>query len=418
VRSVQVHNLPVETARRGQRVALNVSGHEKLPVERGDVLCDEALTITSSRFDTWLEVRPSAGGPLRNHQRVRVHLGTAERFGRVVLLGSAESLAPKAAGYCQVVVSEPLLVVLGDHFIVRDETGRRTIGGGVVVHPWAARHKKGEVRLIETLTRFRDGSLADVLTALVEGSRRVAMPLAPLSQFVNRPAAEVRSALARIEGLRAIDLEGETLYTTQTTWRELGDRLLEALREFHAAHPLAAGMEMEAARDVLPGDVTPRVFRALVDGQAAAGSVVREGSLVRLTTHVVRVSGDVRELSGTIETLLGGNPLSPPDLKQLEAESGATGARLVEVLRLLERSGTVVRVSPEIWVLRTALDGLKVDLCARCAGASDITPAVFRDLFGTSRKYAIPLLEYLDREGVTARTANARRLRPTAARER
>jgi selenocysteine-specific elongation factor len=416
VRRVQVHGAPVDAARSGQRVALNLSGNERPPVERGDVLCDEALTITSSRFDAWLEVRPSSGGPLRNHQRVRVHLGTAERFGRVVLLGSHDALPPKGAGYCQIVVSEPWLVMRGDHVIVRDETARRTIGGGVVIHPWAARHRKAEAGLEETLARLHHGTITDALATLVGSGDGVAMPLAPLCQFVNRPAAAVAAELARMPGVRAIELEGETLYTTAATWRRLEDGLLDALRRFHAAHPMAAGMEMEAARDATPGRPPPRVFRALADELLRANRVAREASLVRLASHVVQVSGDVRELSGTIAALLGRTPLSPPDLKQLEAESGAGGARLLEVLRLLERDGRVVRVSPELYVSRTALDGLKADLRAHGAGTGDITPAWFRDRFGTSRKYAIPLLEYLDREGVTLRVGNGRRLRPAGGR--
>ena len=126
----------------GQRVAMNLTGPERASIERGQVICHEKLSLTSDRFDAFLEVRPAAAKGIKNHQRVRIHLGTAERLGKIVVLGNAEKLEPKQSAYCQVTLNEPLLVLRGDHFIVRDETARRTLAGGLVINPWAKRHKR------------------------------------------------------------------------------------------------------------------------------------------------------------------------------------------------------------------------------------------------------------------------------------
>jgi selenocysteine-specific elongation factor len=168
---------------------------------------------------------------------------------------------------------------------------------------------------------------------------------------------------------------------------------------------------MEEVRDRLPGGIPPRLFRAVVDHFEAEKAVVRDGNLLRLPTHVVRLRSDEQDLAQRIKTLLRQSPLMPPDVKQLERELGVARAKLGEVLRVLERERAIVRVAPELYFLGDAVDKVKADLHRHMAGRNDITPATFRDLFGTTRKYAIPLLEYLDREGVTVRVGDIRRLK-------
>ena len=125
-------------------MALNLTGQERGALERGHMICHEELTLVSTRFDAHLEVRPAAARGIKNHQRVRIHLGTAERMGKLVFLGDTERVEPKETAYCQVLLTEPLLVMRGDHFIVRDETAQRTLGGGEIVDPRAPRHRRRE----------------------------------------------------------------------------------------------------------------------------------------------------------------------------------------------------------------------------------------------------------------------------------
>src|SRR5262245_41950457 len=129
VRSLQVHSKSVETAGWGQRVAMNLTGPERAEIARGQVICHEKISLVTERFDACVEVRPAATKGIKNHQRVRVHLGTAERLGKIVLLGGGEKLDPKQSSYCQITVSAPLPALRGDHFILRDETARRTLAG-------------------------------------------------------------------------------------------------------------------------------------------------------------------------------------------------------------------------------------------------------------------------------------------------
>ncbi|MBI1989074.1 MAG: SelB C-terminal domain-containing protein [Betaproteobacteria bacterium] len=205
--------------------------------------------------------------------------------------------------------------------------------------------------------------------------------------------------------MRAFSFEGETLYTTAAKWQRLTNTLVEALRVFHAAQPLAPGAEMEQVRDQLPGHIGIRLFRAIVDQLEMDRVIARDANLLRLPGHEIRMEQVDKALVEKITALLGAAPFTPPDLPRLERETGADRLKLTEVLRVMERHRTIVRVSPDLYFLRACLNTMKSDLRRHLSAGSHVTPGMFRDLFGTTRKYAIPLLEYLDREDVTVRWA-------------
>ena len=209
VRSLQVHGKPVDTAVWGQRVAINLTGPERASIERGQVICHEKLTLTSDRFDAFLEVRPAAAKGIKNHQRVRIHLGTAERLGKIVVLGNAEKIEPKQSAYCQVMLNEPLLVLRGDHFIVRDETARRTLAGGLVINPWAKRHKRSDRELSNRLEALHRGDVAALTQAFIDASELFAAPIDAIHQFLNVREEQMRDAIDTMKPLRVLNAEGE-----------------------------------------------------------------------------------------------------------------------------------------------------------------------------------------------------------------
>jgi selenocysteine-specific elongation factor len=414
VRSIQVHNEAVESATWGQRVALNLSGGEGAAIERGHVICHERITRTTDRFDAFLEVRPGAGAGIKSHQRVRLHLGAAERMGKLILLGSEESVRPKESVFCQITTSDPLLALRGDRFVIRDETARHTLGGGVIIHPWPGRHKKGEAGLQATLELLHRGDLSQVATRFIDSSPDFALAIAPLYQSLNIREEQARELVERMEGIRGFSFEGDALYTTQRKWTLLGAELLERLKEHHAAHPVAAGMEMEQAREKLSFELPSRVFRAFVEQLEREQALRREGNLLRLPGHDVRIGEKEQSIARKIETLLAANPLAPPDLKQIESESGMERAKFSEIIRLMEREKVIVRVAADMVFLRAAIEQVRHSLTDYLAKRQQITAAEFRDLLGTTRKYTIPLLEYFDREGTTIRFGDVRRLRRPA----
>jgi selenocysteine-specific elongation factor len=411
VRSLQVHNQAREKATWGQRVALNLTGDEKTSIERGHVICHELLTRTTDRFDASIEVRPTAVKGIKSHQRVRVHVGTAERLGKVTLLGGQERVGPKQFAYCQISLSEPMLTLRGDRFIVRDETAQRTLGGGAVLHPWPRRHKRNEPGLDQRMQVLAANELGSLVRLFLDETDDFATPMTALHQFLNVEEPEARREVEKLEGVHVLTLEGETLYTTEDKRQRLGAALVATLRDFHAAHPLAAGMEMEALRSKLAEHLAPRVFRAYVEQLVAAKLIAREGNLLRLPQHQVRLQAEEQDVVQKVRGLLAAQPLAPPDAKQIEKQLGIPATKLGEILRVLERERTIVRVATDLYFLAESLETVKAALRRHLTEHGNITAAAFRDLFGTSRKYAVPLLEYFDREGLTLRVGDTRRLR-------
>ena len=170
-------------------------------------------------------------------------------------------------------------------------------------------------------------------------------------------------------------------------------------------------MEMEAAREKLRVDIGPRLFRAFIEQLEATTSIARDANLLRRPDHAVRLRDEEKHLVDSIRTLLATSPLTPPDVKQIEQDTGVSRSRLNEVIRLMEREHSIVRVAPELYFLGDSVDRVRDGLYKHLAEQGAITPTAFRDLFGTSRKYTIPLLEYFDREGLTVRVGDIRRLK-------
>jgi selenocysteine-specific elongation factor len=411
VRSLQVHGKSVETAGWGQRVAINLTGPERAAIERGQVICHEKLSLTSDRFDAFLEVRPAAAKGIKNHQRLRIHMGAAERLAKVVLLGGKEKLNAKESAYCQITLNEALLVMRGDHFVARDETAQRTLGGGTVIHPWANRHKRSEADLLGRLKSLHDGDFAQGMENFLTESAAFALPIEAIYQFVNLREEEARQKVDALKSLRVLNAEGEKLYTTEIKWNHLKEQILKIVKDFHAGHPLVPGMEMEELRGKLGYELSPKIFRAVLDVLINDKLVAREENLLRLASHRVQLGGQEKTLMEKIKRILGEQPLAPPDLKEIEKQAAVSRQRLTEVIRLLEREGSIVRITTDMYFLASSIEQLRATLKQYLADKGEMTAASFRDLIGSSRKYTIPLLEYFDRDGLTIRIGDIRRLK-------
>jgi selenocysteine-specific elongation factor len=264
--------------------------------------------------------------------------------------------------------------------------------------------------LLGRLQALRDADASSAVDVLVAESEEFAVPLADLARFLNLGDRETADRAASGLSVRPLDVDGERLYTSAAKWQRVAGDFDRGLRDFHASHPLAPGMDSEAARDALPFEVAPRVFRAVVERLEADGAIVREGSMLRLAGHSVRLGDHERALADRIRSLLTANPVAPPDVPGLERALGVSRSRLGEMMRILERERSVVRVSADLYFTADCIEQLARTLREQWRDR-EITPAAFRDVVGTTRKYAIPLLEYFDRRGVTVRRGEGRRLR-------
>jgi selenocysteine-specific elongation factor len=413
VRSIQVHGDTVDHAGLCQRVALNLSGAERIELKRGDVLADDRLDLTTTRIDALLEIRPAAKRALRNNQRVRVFLATAETIGRVIVMEEPGEIPPKRRARVQIVLNDPLVALAGDRFVIRDETNIRTLGGGIVLNPLGRRVRKPLEIYLQNLAALGGAFGPPAVAAMLSLQDSLATPTARLAQLFNRPLADVETAL-RDPIFVKLSLGDEEGFTTSAKWEGMKRFTVEALATHHREEPLAPGLEMEALRARLPYDVVPRAFRALIDRVCRETGIVRDESALRLAQHRVRLGGDDGKIGARVEQMLKEAGFQPPDLKQLiEALklSAAELARVRTLLTAMEREGRVVKVATDLYFARDALDAAQARLIDRLKADGEITAAVYRDSLNASRKFAIALLDYFDHAGVTTRVGDLRKLR-------
>jgi len=414
-RSIQVHGESVEGAGLCQRVAINLTGADKIELKRGDVIADDRLDLTTTRFDAALEIRPAAKRPLKNNEHVRIFIGTAETMARTIILGDAAAIAPKSRGLVQLVLDEPVVALSGDRFIVRDQTNVRTLGGGIVLNPLGRQNRKPLDAYRKNLAALGAEMNPAAFEALLNLQEVLALSPSRIAQLVNVPIAEVESSLkdARFVKLPMGDEEG---YTTANKWAELKAFALAALAKHHTAEPLSPGLEMEALRSRLPYEIGARNYRALADRLARETDIMREESTLRLKSHRVKLGESDGKLVARIEEELRRGGFQPPELKQL-AEAlklpPAELGKLRSVLSALEREGKVIKIATDLYYAREPFDAARAHLTGYLQMNSEITAAVYRDLLGASRKFAIALLDYFDHAGVTTRVGDIRRLRVT-----
>ncbi|MBI3304466.1 MAG: selenocysteine-specific translation elongation factor, partial [Deltaproteobacteria bacterium] len=412
VRSLQVHGQPVSSAKWGQRVALNLAGLEKSDITRGHVVCHPKVTLTTQRFDAFVEIRPGARREIENHERVRVHMGTAEAIGKIIILDGREVLPPRSTAFCQIVLEEPLVALRGDRFILRNQTAQGTLGGGEVLHPFAQRHRRSEEGVGERLAALRTADLLQACRAYLEAQSDFAAPLEEIYQGVNAREDEVAALLAQDpEILPFPDKNHPEAYSVASKWRRLTAEVGKILAAFHRSAPLARGMEMESLRSQLPFSFSPKIFRAVADKLIAEGVAVREESTLRLPAHSVTLNEDEQGAAARLERLLQEGGFTPPEVKELEEKLRTPRKLLTELLSVLESRGKVVKVTTDLYFSAAVLEKAKTALTAHLTAQGEITAATFRDLLGISRKTAIPLLEYFDRTGLTLRVGDVRKLR-------
>jgi selenocysteine-specific elongation factor len=412
VRSIQVHGETVESAGLCQRVALNLTGAEKVELKRGDLLADERLNFSTTRLDAQLEIRPAAKRALKNNQRVRFYLGTAETLARTIVLEGTE-IPPKKSALSQLVLNESVVALAGDRFVIRDETNVRTLGGGTVLNPAGRRTRKPLDAYLRNLAAVGATFGPDAVEAMLNLQDALALTPGRIAQLFNTPITEVENALRDRRFLK-LSLGDEEGFATAAKWDQVKSVANEALAAHHRAEPLSPGLDMESLRMRLPYEVSARAFRALVGRLVSETDIVREESTLRLNRHKVELGGGVGRFAERLDQILGEAGYHPPDLKQLLETLNLPISDLPHlrtVLGAMEREGRVVKIATDLYFARTPFESARDRLMKRLAADGEITAATYRDALNASRKYAIALLDYFDHSGVTTRVGDIRRLR-------
>ncbi len=399
VRGLQVHGAPAARAAAGQRTAVNLPDAEPAELARGMVLAAPGLFTPARQIDCELELLPSAR-PLKHRAPVHFHAGTAEIQAEVRLLGGgAATLQPGGRGWARIVLRDPALLVPGDRFIIRMFSPVTTIGGGVVLDTGGVRYRRGSDPAARLAVLASPDPAARI--ALLVRESGYGMGYAELVRRTGLTVPQIESAVTG--GAFVAVRQPQTWLVDRGWWQEARGRLARTLREFHKSNPLLPGIPKQDLR----GRELPGAPAFLLDALLAdAKEIAAEGEVVRLASHRLVLKEDEQQARTAIERAFEQAGLAVPALPDVLAKSGVEPARARSLLQILLRERRLVRVSENLVFHRTAIDRLR-EMLAGHKGARFAVP-VFKDWTGISRKYAIPLLEYLDRERVTRREGDER----------
>jgi len=394
VRGIQVHGASVPQATAGQRTALNVAGVDAVELRRGMLLAEAGKFRATTQVDCVFELLASAK-PLKHRAPVHFHAGTAEVEAEVRRLRGTEPLEPGARDYVRFVLSEPLLLVPGDRFIVRMFSPVVTIGGGTVLDIAGPRRAASDrMRVLES------APLADRIALLVSETRYgIGMP-----ELVARTGLQEANLRKAAAAAPVIAFESPQFWLLDSKWagRQL-ETIHETLKQFHRKNPLVGGLSKEELRSKqLPG-APAWLMDALL---ARVKTLAVDGETVRLASHQISLKQDETEASAKIENAFQAAGLAVPSVIEVLGKSGLEATRARNILQLLLRDKRLVRISDELVFHASAIKSLR-ELLAGKRGARFAVPE-FKDWTGISRKYAIPLLEFLDRERVTRRDGDSR----------
>ncbi len=424
VRGLHRHDRPVERIGRGSRAAINLAGVHHAEVRRGQELAAPgyliatrilSVEIVGTRVGRPSHNDESAGTarPLRHRGRYKLHMGTAE-VSAVLSLLETEETAPGKPRLAQLFVAEPVVAVYGQPFVVRAESPPATLGGGRVIQPVASRLRRRDGAAIARLGRMRS---ADPLERL-----RAALAFLGLSPWTERrlvaltglTPGEVESGLASLASSGALD---ELAVGPRRTVRlpaeliaELEERALRALGRLHAARPRHSAIPRAQLAAAFPDLPSEGLVSGLIDRLAAAGKVVADSRTVALHGFHPKLSQGERKLKAELAEAIRAGGMSPPDAAELAAAAGPRAGAVPDLLCLLRDEEQLVEINGQIFLDAEVASELHRRVSERLAGGRAITMSELRDLLGTSRKFAVPIGEYLDRIGLTKREGDVRRL--------
>lgn len=418
VRGIQVHSQAVDLVEAGHRTAINLQGTELDEISRGMVLASPGCLESNYMLDCWLLYLPSNAKPLKHRSRVRVHLGTAEVIGRVSLLAGDE-LRPGDEAPVQLLLEEPVAVWPGDRYVIRSYSPVATVGGGEVLGNQSPRKRKRLTARDRDANRavfhvLRDGSVEEKLLLLLRESGMTGLSFDGLGirlGIFGKQLTKLLGPLLSAKRMVVVDSAAQR-YLIREMADQVNETILASLTAYHQANPLKNGLSKEEVRSGFKQAVDPKVFNYCLNELLRRELVVQEESVIRLASHQVALQGDEQQLRQELQDWYRQRGLMTPTIKETYERFGEYPQSMVKnVLNLLLGDGTLLKVSESLYYDAAQLQGLQQKVEAHLQEHGEIDAPGFKDLSGLTRKFSIPILEYLDRTKVTIRIGDKRVLR-------
>jgi len=409
VRGVQVHGHAATEASAGQRTALNLQGVDIADVQRGMVLTVPGLFTPTSMFDCDLELLQSAPNAIESRKRIRFHVGTAELMGYVILLGE-NRLEPGGSAFVQIRLEEPTLALPGDRFIIRQYSPMITIGGGEILDAMPEKHRSTDKTVIEKLRVFKQGRTDDRIMTVVD---EAGLQTIEVSRIAGRRglaidrARERVSALIKAGRIRGLS-ENPYIVVSASAFKQAADAAATAVKRFHETNPLVQGMGREELKARLFSDASNLVFQAVLDELVADKKIAVAQDVIHEFGRKVTLKADEQRMRAQLA-----ERFRSLGLQIASADEIINGLKLDrntarKIVQLMLKENELVKITEEMLVDRAAIDKLIAVVKALKSKNPKFGVSEFKNLTGVTRKHAIPLLEYLDRQRVTRRVGDER----------
>ncbi|MEK6743869.1 MAG: selenocysteine-specific translation elongation factor [Nitrospirota bacterium] len=410
VRGIQSHNQAAQRAVAGQRTAVNLQGIEKDHISRGDTIVTKGFFTTTRNVDASLKMLEQATRGIKTGTRIRFYNNTQESIGRTALIGTSE-LNPGDEGYVQFRLEQPVLIQHGDRFIIRFYSPMETLGGGMVLDPHPRRHKTSTMAgSVKNLTVLEKGGLEDKLAVIVAGKALAGMEESAILGSIAADKQEITNALSALAQKKAI-VRVDNLYVHSSQLAILEQKVLDLIADFHKANSLKPGIDKEEVKGLLKARLHPRALSMAIDGLIRRKQVETEGSKLKLPGFKPAVGKDQGIFKDKIVEAIKKGGSQPPVREELPALFGITDKDAKDLLKLLADEGRVVRINDSLYLDKSVLEAIKADMVKHLQEKKEIVVAEFRDIARTSRKFAVPLLEYFDSQKLTQRVGDKRVLR-------
>jgi selenocysteine-specific elongation factor len=407
VRGLHSGGKSIERAVAGQRTAVNLQGIDHGDVKRGMVLAPPGIFASTKRADARITLLQSAR-PLRNRTRAHFHEGAAETIAEVVLLDRAE-LAPGESALVQMRLDDEILLLPGDRFILRQFSPVVTIGGGVVVDARPARHKRNDPVAQEFLRRIEHGNHEEVLAAITEAAPR-GLSMEDMLARTGWLEADVRTTVEKLSEQKKLRILSEQplMVAPEQALTKTAAAIVEAIDRFHKDNPLVPGIPKQELRGRV-GKPRLELFEAALGDLSRRRGVVASGDLVQRAGREIALSAEEARAKEMIEAEFERAGLTVPSVTAVLGKLPVEAARAQKILQILLREKVLVKIADDLVFHHAALTRLRGLLAQYSKEKGNRLPiTAFKELAGISRKYAIPLLEHLDREHVTRRAGDER----------
>jgi selenocysteine-specific elongation factor len=418
IRGIQTHGNKTLSAVAGQRTAVNLGGIDHSEVERGMTLTEEGVLRRTQIIDTEIEVLAGSKRSLKTRQRVRIHIGTIEALGRIQVLNEANEIISGEKDFVQIRLEFPVVSVLNERIVLRQYSPQITIAGGKVLDNGARKHRKKDIESVRKfLLNLDEATQINDRPKTVKFFLETADENGLTFQDLQAKTAWRREILVeaiKVNVEKTAVIEAENYLLARNAFESLKVKTVNAIEKFHTAEPLSAGIVKETLREQIFSHLPTEIFRTTLLYLEKSGEIIVKHEFVKLKDHNLELSSDEKSIQARLRKIFVESNLEVPVLEIALSESirGTKASREIarKVFQLLLNSAEIVKISEDFYFAKDSIEKLKFQLREFAKNSSDslIDVSAFKQIAGVSRKYAIPILEYFDREKVTRRAGDKR----------